>query len=337
MSRWASDPEAAADALIERSLDDIPLRGRILLVNQAGRLPALISARGHNAAIWNRRKTGASPAAAWPPMGPFETVLVRLPKARDEQDMTVHAALSVLEPAGQLIVYGGNDEGIRSAAKVVEAATGGVTTLAVRGHGRVLSAQKPEQAGAVKGTLQAWRMTSPMQIGASTRDWITYPGVFAAGRLDEGTALLLGALPPLPSRARVVDYGCGSGVIGAAVLAQEPTIALDMLDVDALAIEAARENVPGARSFLGTSLADAGREGYDLIISNPPLHQGIAEDHSLLQRLIADAPAHLRPNGMLQIVVQRRMPLDRLLAEHFGSADVVAENGRFRVWRVHVG
>ena len=41
MSRWANDPEGAADALIERSLDDIALQGRVLLVNQAGALQAL--------------------------------------------------------------------------------------------------------------------------------------------------------------------------------------------------------------------------------------------------------------------------------------------------------
>ncbi|NJO35532.1 MAG: 16S rRNA methyltransferase, partial [Rhodospirillales bacterium] len=36
-----------------------------------------------------------------------------------------------------------------------------------------------------------------MEIAGTTRDWITYPGIFAAGRLDEGTALLLDALPAL--------------------------------------------------------------------------------------------------------------------------------------------
>ena len=131
----------------------------------------------------------------------------------------------------------------------------------------------------------------------------------------------------------MLDYGCGSGVIGAAALAQEPSIVLDMLDSDTVALEAARENVPGARAVSGTRLADAGCKAYAAILSNPPLHQGVAEDHTLLEQLVADAPSHLAPGGVLQIVVQRRLPLDRLFAEHFGNADVVAENGRFRVWR----
>ncbi len=78
----------------------------------------------------------------------------------------------------------------------------------------------------------------------------------AAGRLDEGTALLLGVLPPLPPGARVLDFGCGSGAIGAAALAASPGLAVTMLDNDAVALEAVRENVPDARRVLGVRLAD---------------------------------------------------------------------------------
>ena len=99
------------------------------------------------------------------------------------------------------------------------------------------------------------------------------------------------------------------------------------------AVEAARENVPSARHAVGMRLADAGQPAYQVILSNPPLHQGIAEDRAALQRLIADAPAYLAAGGILQIVVQRRLALDRLFARHFADAGVVAENGRYRVWR----
>lgn len=332
MSRWNNDPERAADALIERSLNEIAPSGRILLVNQGGMLPSLIEGRGLAYTVWNRRVAADIPAMPWPPAGPFDTALVRLPKARDEQDMTAHAALGALGPEGRLIVYGGNDEGIRSAAKMLEDLMGTVETLATRGHGRMLAVQRKAE-GSFRDTLRAWRIETPIEVAGSRRDWISYPGIFAAGRLDEGTALLLGVLPAVPARARVLDYGCGSGVIGAAVLAREAGVVLDMLDSDTVALEAARENVPGARSVPGTRIADAGCKVYAAIVSNPPLHQGAAKDHTLLEQLVADAPSCLAPGGVLQIVVQRRLPLDKLFAQHFGHADVVAENGRYRVWR----
>jgi 16S rRNA (guanine1207-N2)-methyltransferase len=334
MSRWADDPERAADELIQRGLDTIDPHGRVLLANHnAPGLPTLLDARGTAFVAWHRRLTGGGKAEPWPPSGPFEVALLRLPKARDEQQMAAHACLSVLAPGGRLVVYGGNDEGIRSAAAMVRRLCGTAETLAARGHGRVVAAVRAADLSGLRATLAAWRSTTMLQIGGVSRAWTSYPGIFAADRIDEGTALLIGALPPLRTEARVLDYGCGSGVIGAAAAASVPGIRLDLLDSDSAALEAAHANVPGARTVLGTSVRDVRDVHYDVILSNPPLHQGVAEDHTLLERLIADAPAHLKPDGVLQIVVQRRIPLDRLLAARFATVSVVAENGRFRVWR----
>jgi len=336
MSPWRHDPEAAADALIGKCLDAIDLGGGVLLANQAGALPALLAARGVAFSLWNRRLAGSAQAQAWPPAGPFDLVLLRLPKAKDEQEMAAHAGLSVLAPGGRLIAWGGNDEGIRSAGRMIERLCGEVATLATRGHGRVLAGRRPSDGAGLRGSLAAWRSMVPLAIGGRMRPWVSYPGLFAADRIDDGTALLIGALPPLRPGDRVLDYGCGSGVIGASALAQVPTIALTLMDDDTAALEAARENVPGARLVLGTSLAGGGERAYAAILSNPPLHTGFAEDHALLERLIADAPAHLQPGGCLQIVVQRRLPLDRLLAKHFAALTVPAETSRYRVWRAHL-
>jgi hypothetical protein len=132
MSRWAEDPEGAADALILRSLDDIAIDGRLLIVNQGGSLADRLKLRGLAFGLWNRRLVAGLPAFSWPPSGPFDLALARLPKARDEQAMTLHATLSVLVPAGRLILYGGNDEGIRSGAALLVALCGGVETMAAR-------------------------------------------------------------------------------------------------------------------------------------------------------------------------------------------------------------
>ena len=335
MSRWAQDPEGAADALILRSLDDIAVAGRVLLVNQGRSLPAAVRQRGAGCTVWNRRLVEGMAAAPWPPQGPYDLALVRLPKARDEQAMTMHAAMSVLQAGGRLILYGGNDEGIRSVADMLEEIAGDVETLAARGHGRVLATRRPATIGGLRGTLEAWRTVSRMDIAGRAHDWVSYPGCFAAGRIDEGTALLISALPPLAPGARVLDYGCGTGVIAAAALALQPDARVEAMDSDSVALEAARENVPAARLTLGTSLADARERDYAVILSNPPLHQGIAEDHTLLDRLASDGPSHLEPGGYLQFVVQRRVAVEELLGQHFAKAEVAAETSRYRVWRAH--
>jgi 16S rRNA (guanine1207-N2)-methyltransferase len=337
---WRADPAAAARALILRALEHMTLERRVLLAYEAGdALAAHLARYGIDRAAWVRRveeDSARGDARCWPPAGPFDCVLLRLPRAKDEQEMAIHAALSVLVPSGKLVVYGGNDEGIRSAAGMLARVCGMAETLSARGHGRVLAATAPHDRTAIKGTLAAWRRTLRAPIAGVPSTLVTYPGVFASGGIDAATALLVATMPALPEGARVLDFGCGSGLIGANALAmaaaRNARLALDVLDNDALALAAARENVPLARPILACALSDAAR-GYAAIFSNPPLHRGIAEDHRVLTGLIARAPDHLAPAGVLQIVVQRRVDVRPLLRRSFTDVAVVAESPRFLVWR----
>jgi len=335
MSHWRRDPEAAAARLIAGCLERIDVCGRVLVANPpaGGELRARLAERGDRCDAWVRRldNGGGVDARPWPPAGPFDAVLLRLPPAKDEQAMAAHAAISVLAPSGRLIVYGGNEEGIRSSVAMLAGLCGEVETLAVRGHGRVVAVRR--RAGSpIRGALSDWRITTRLVVGEAARTWVSYPGVFAAGRIDPATRLLIGALPQLPRGARLLDFGCGSGVIGASALAEMPGIALDMLDNDAVALAAAGENVPEGRTILAARLIGA-PAGYDAILSNPPLHRGIAEDHRSLNALIREAPRHLTARGVLQIVVQRRVPVVPLLQECFQRVSVTAQNEAYRVVR----
>ena len=211
MSNWRNDPEGAADQLIRRSLDDLDVQGRVLLAYQSGDLPALVAQRGVDVAVWNRRVAGAHQASPWPSAAPCQVALLRLPKAKDEQEMTTHACLGALVDGGRLIVYGGNDEGIRSAAGMLEELCGSVDTLATRGHGRVLGVRRASDVSVLRAPLITWRRVMAVTIGRASREWLSYPGIFADGRIDEGTALLIANLPPLPAGARVLDSAAAQG------------------------------------------------------------------------------------------------------------------------------
>jgi 16S rRNA (guanine1207-N2)-methyltransferase len=145
--------------------------------------------------------------------------------------------------------------------------------------------------------------------------------------------MLLDTLPSTGAGTRVLDFGCGTGIIGATVLLRNPGTQVELLDSDILSLIAAWENVPEASLSLGSGLAAAEGGPYDLIVSNPPFHEGKSEDLEVIHELITDAPDYLTKKGSLLMVVQRRLPLQRPLEAAFTRAEIVTEDATYRVWQ----
>ena len=159
--------------------------------------------------------------------------------------MSLSAAASVLRPEGTVLLYGAKDEGIQSAERVMGELFARVETVAIGGRCRVLRGMKVDHP--VRASLGDWKTDLALHHTELPPTWVSYPGVFAHGRLDDGSRLLLDSLPHFPPGSRVLDYGCGSGVVGYVLRKRVAGIELVLLDVDAVALEAAGENVPGAR------------------------------------------------------------------------------------------
>lgn len=95
------------------------------------------------------------------------------------------------------------------------------------------------------------------------------PGVFVPRRRSELLVeLALGASP-----AVVVDLCCGSGAVGAAIVARLPDTEVYVADVDPVAVACARRNLPPDRVFEGDlydALPTSLRGRVDVIVANAP-------------------------------------------------------------------
>jgi 16S rRNA (guanine1207-N2)-methyltransferase len=291
-----------------------------------------MSAQGLEVASWNRRETGECPGTPWPSGGPFDFVALRLPRVKEELFMALHAGASVLRPGGTITVFGANDEGIQSAAVPLSQLFAGVETAAVGGRCRVLKGRWEGDPGDLRADLEDWKAELSLDHPGLPPTWSSYPGVFAHGRLDPGTRLLLNVLPGLPTGARVLDYGCGSGPVGFLALRKGREVKVDLLDVDSVALLAAKENVPEGRVLLRDGLPSGKSEPYDAIFSNPPFHRGKAEEPGMIDTFVQGAPALLSRKGSLVFVAQKRLPVENLLRTRFRHVDVLGEDGTYRVW-----
>ena len=159
-------------------------------------------------------------------------------------------------------------------------------------------------------------------------------GVYAAGKLDPGTQVMLEALELSPLLGkRVLDIGCGYGILALkAALAGADVTALDD---DLAAIRSAYKNalryaldIRFLHSDVNSALPPDAR--FDAVLSNPPFHVGKQVRLELPTAFIAAAYQHLKPGGTFTLVANAALPYEPLL-NAFESWTTLATNKQFKV------
>ncbi|MFB2600871.1 16S rRNA (guanine(1207)-N(2))-methyltransferase RsmC [Rhizobium phaseoli] len=259
--------------------------------------------------------------------GESDTLIYYWPKNKPEAQFQLMNLLSLLPVGTDIFVVGENRSGVRSAEQMLAefAPLNKVDSARRCGlyHGRL--EKQP--------TFDAQAFWDEYHLdGLSIK---TLPGVFSRDGLDVGSQLLLSTLTP-HTKGKVLDVGCGAGVLAAVLASHSPKVRLTLCDVSAPAIEASRATL-AANGFEGDVFASnvfsevTGR--FDMIISNPPFHDGLQTSLEAAQTLIRGAVRHLNSGGELRIVANAFLPYPAVLDETFGFHEVIAQTGRFKVYR----
>lgn len=315
-------------------LDESTAReGKLLLVGSG--LHHIVDAAnsgGRRTTWWSWFPEKPAQHESFPPEELFSEAIVRMPPEKERLKFCLELVASRLKPGAHLWLFGANDEGIRSADKLGAPFFDRGVTVSARKHARLLCFTRLD-AGQASTTLASFKKTAQLKLGSTEYQWHHFPGTFAKGRLDHGSRLLLESFNPQINPERVLDFGCGTGVlVGLSRLTECDDI--HMLDRDFIALEATKLNVPQAQLHWSNRWLDDQRLQFDLIMSNPPIHDGKVEDHSMVQKLIEDARRSLRQNGELWMVVQHRVAVEKMLQGYFGHFEIRGQNSVFKVWRI---
>lgn len=281
----------------------------------------------HAGVVWDARETLGSAAA---------DVLLLLPPA-DRGSERVHAeiaaAAAALRPDGTLLLALHKDRGGKRYLKDAERWFGSVETIGREKGWRIGLARAPKAADPASGA--PWR-----SFEASGRTFHALPGVFAAGKLDPGTRILLDALDHHRVAAdlqgtRVLDLGCGWGALS--VWAAGAGADATGVDDDVAAVHSARRSaqenmvrVDVRHSDLDAALGENAR--FDVVLCNPPFHVGKQVRLDLSQAFVRAAHRRLVPGGVLWLVANRALPYEAYL-DGWSRVDTVRAEGGFKVLR----
>ena len=169
---------------------------------------------------------------------------------------------------------------------------------------------------------QAVLWNQPLEIETTER-------LFSPRGADTGTLSMVSAVE-LESGQKLLDLGCGAGLVGIAaakVLGEENVW---MTDVDPAAVRCAAENakrngVENVHLCCGDALDAVDASGFDWILSNPPYHA----DFSVAKKFIEKGFNRLKLGGKLVMVVKRELWYHNKLTAIFGGVRMQEIGGYF--------
>ncbi|MFB2538729.1 methyltransferase [Acinetobacter sp. c3-l95] len=271
-----------------------------------------------------------------PPVEHYDNVIIFVPKAKALLHYIIHQLIQTLDLNSNIYLVGEKNAGIEGSSKQLKD-YGKVFKIDSARHCQLWQFNfksnikdefkyQAEQYGIQDYDLNLKDFMNEKNIQLNIQ---SMAGVFSQNRLDIGTAQLLPFLNQVKS-GKILDFGCGSGIMGLILAKLNPNNHIVAVDVDAFALHSTRLNFEkhGLSQQLTTiAITDIQnlsqqaefQHAFDVIISNPPFHQGVKTDYQASENLCEHSKKLLNNHGELWLVFNDFLNYPNLLKTYFSE------------------
>lgn len=170
-----------------------------------------------------------------------------------------------------------------------------------------------------------WKASVP---GGPQLEFTSYPGCFCHRRQDEGGLALAEVVSKDGACGKVLDMGCGCGLVGCLIRSTNDQCQLTLVDSHTRAVEAANLNVANfgydAEVILSDNGTPARMDGtFDVFVGNPPYYS----DYRIADVFLETAKRALKPGGVCYTVCKNAAGLEPVQKRYFPEVEILRRRG----------
>lgn len=264
----------------------------------------------------------------------YSVAFVLATKHRGQNEAWIAEAIRRVAGNGLVVVAGGKMEGVSSLRKRLGSAIPLGGHLA-KSHGETFWFSHCE-AAENWAALVALNLSKDVLVDGR---FDTAPGMFSSDHIDVGSAILASHLPANLT-GLAADFCAGWGYLAVTLAERSPGVTgIELFEADHASLGAAKTNMAALAPDLPASFhwidlaTEKVERRFDVIVMNPPFHQGRVAEPGIGHAMIRAASGALKAGGRLLMVANRGLPYEAALKAGFGRVEELADESGFKVWK----
>lgn len=267
------------------------------------------------------------------PQGDYELVLIKIPKSHALLEDQLARIKPFISTATTIIAAGMVKSIHTSTLTLFEKYIGPTKTSLAKKKARLVFVEVDQSLVEIKSPY-------PKSYTLEGTDFtiINHANVFSRESLDIGTRFFIQHIPRSDHYKKVIDLGCGNGIVGLIAAESNPAAELIFTDESYMAIQSAKENFEyvfsgqrKAEFLLNDGLRGIAKDSVDLVLNNPPFHQNNAVGDAVAWHMFKQSKEALKQNGELWVIGNRHLNYHVKLKKIFGNCEMIASNKKFVV------